>query len=188
MGRDKALVPLAGRPLIEHLLERLTGLGDETLITTNRPDDFAYLGLRMASDPVPGAGTLAGLRTALSGARGESVLVVACDVPFVQRRLLEHLIGLRGEAEVVVPRRGGEYEPLLAVYARACLPAIETALAQGEARIISFFPAVRVRAVEGDELAIYDPEGRSFFNVNTAEDLAEAERMLAADRDRAAGN
>ncbi|MEW6569361.1 MAG: molybdenum cofactor guanylyltransferase [Chloroflexota bacterium] len=184
MGRDKGLVPLAGKPLIQHLLDRVAGLGDEILVTTNRPDDYAFLGVRLASDPVPGAGALAGLHTALEAARGQTVIVLACDMPFVSRPLLEHLLKLarQGEAQVVVPRRGREYEPLHAVYARACLAAIEAAQAAGEGRMISFFSRVRVAAVEEDELVRYDPEGLSFFNVNTPEDLAQAERILAEGR------
>jgi molybdopterin-guanine dinucleotide biosynthesis protein A len=179
MRRDKALVPLGGRPMIEMLLRRVHGLAEDVLVTTNRPQDYAFLGVRLASDPVPGAGALAGLRTALAAAWGETVLVLACDLPFVARPLLEHLLARAGEADVVIPRRAGEYEPLLAVYARSVLPAVDSALASGRGRVISFFPDVRVLTIEPEEWEGFDPEGLSFFNVNTPEDLAEAERLLA---------
>ncbi len=185
MGRDKALVPLGGRPLIEHVLRQVEQLGDEVLITTNRPQDLAYLGVRLVSDEEPGAGALQGLATALAHARGERVLVVGCDMPFLQRPLLEHLIALSGPHQVVVPRRAGEYEPLLAVYARDTLPAIRRALRAGQRRVISFFPHVRVRAVMDDELAALDPTGLSFFNVNTPADLREAEAILRAGASKA---
>lgn len=179
MGRDKALVPLGGTPMIEIQLHALQGLAEDVLITTNHPADYAYLGVRLASDPVPGAGALAGLRTALAAARGESVLVLACDLPFVSRPLLEHLLARARQADVVIPRRGGEFEPLLAVYSRSVLAAVDKALAAGHARMISFFPEVRVLALEPDEWERFDPEGLSFFNVNTPEELIEAERLLA---------
>jgi len=134
MGSDKALLRLDGIPLIERLLQRVSGLGEEILITTNRPQDYQYLGLRMASDPEPGAGALHGLHTALEAARGQTVLVLACDMPFVSRPLLEHMLRLAEAADLVVPRRGGEYEPLHAVYSKGCLPALEAALQQGERR------------------------------------------------------
>jgi molybdopterin-guanine dinucleotide biosynthesis protein A len=179
MGRDKGLIPLAGKPLIEHLLARVEGLGEEILITTNRPQEYTYLGFRLASDPVPGEGALPGLRTALEAAAGDTVLVLACDMPFVSRPLLEYLLNLSPEADVVVPRRLGKYEPLHAVYRKqVCLPALETSLADREMRIISFFNAVKVLTVEQEALAGLDPQGLSFFNVNTPEDLALAERLL----------
>jgi molybdopterin-guanine dinucleotide biosynthesis protein A len=179
MGRDKALVPLAGKPLIQHVLDRVLGLGDDTLITTNRPQDYAHLGYRLVRDREPGAGALTGLYTALQAARHETVLVLACDMPFVSRTLLEHLLNRAAEADVVIPWRRGEYEPLHAVYRRACLPAIEAALASEDRRVISFFPRVLVLKVEGAELERLDPDGRSFFNVNTPQDLVEAERLIA---------
>lgn len=179
MGRDKALVPLAGRPMIAHVLARVTGLGDETLVTTNNPDALEFLELSLVTDEEPGAGALPGLLTALKAARGDTVLVVACDMPFVNRLLLEHLLELAPGADVVVPRWNDVYQTMQAVYARKkCLKAVQDALEQGEQRMISFYPQVKVRIVPPDEVAEYDPSGRSFFNVNTPEDLTEAERFL----------
>lgn len=185
MGEDKGLVPLAGRPMIEHVLTRVAGLGEETLITTNQPDDYAYLGLRMVSDPQPGAGALPGLRTALQAAHGDTVLVLACDLPFVNRLLLEHMLEQCDEADVVVPRWEGTYQTLHAVYNRKrTLRAVEQALADGERRMISFYPQLRVHTVTPEVVRQYDPHGHSFFNVNTPDELAEAERLLAELRNR----
>ena len=180
-AKDKALVPLAGRPLIEHVMQRVEGLGGELLITTNRPEAYAYLGARLVGDACPGSGPLAGLQTALRAANGETVLVVACDMPFVERGLLEYMLGLAPDADVVVPRRNGFYEPMQAVYARRCLPEIEKALSAEQRRVVSFFPAVRVLPVEGKILERLDPRGLSFFNVNMLQDLAEAETLLRPD-------
>ena len=183
MGRDKALVSLAGQPMIQHVLARLVGLGDETLVTTNNPDALECLELPLVSDEEPGAGALPGLLTALRAARGDRVLVVACDMPFVNRLLLEHLIELSANADVVVPRWNDQYQTMQSVYARKkCLKAVENALEQGERRMISFYPHVKVRIVQQQEVAEFDPSGRSFFNVNTPEDLTEAEGFLAKAR------
>jgi molybdopterin-guanine dinucleotide biosynthesis protein A len=180
MGQDKALIHLAGKPMIEHVLARVRGLGNEVLITTNRPQEYAFLGVRMASDKTQEKGSLVGLHTALAEAKGETVLVLACDMPFVNRQLLEYLLDRAPLADVVVPRSEGNYEPLHAVYNRhSCLPAVCTALAAGEKQVISFFPMVQVLDVEDAELDRLDPERLSFFNINTPEDLAEAECMLS---------
>ena len=171
-------MPLAGLPLIEHVLRRVEGLGDELLITTNRPEAYAHLDARLVSDSIPGTGPLAGLQTALRAASGEAVLVVACDMPFVERGLLEHMLDMISDADVVIPRKDGLIEPLQAVYARHCLPAVEKAIQQGEQRVVSFFPEVRVLNVEGETLERLDPQGLSFFNINTPEDLKRAEALL----------
>jgi molybdopterin-guanine dinucleotide biosynthesis protein A len=136
-------------------------------------------------DAYPGAGALGGLHTALSGARGDTVLVLACDMPFASRPLLEHLLSLAGKADVVIPRLRDEYEPMCAVYARRCLAEVAAALEAGQRRMISFFPRVRVLPVEEPDWKIFDPEASTFFNVNTPEDLAEAERRMKGRHDDA---
>jgi molybdopterin-guanine dinucleotide biosynthesis protein A len=179
MGRDKCLLPLAGRPMVEHVIDRVRGLGDEILITTNLPEEYGFTGMRLVGDTRPGTGALGALHAALSAARGETVLVLACDMPLASRPLLEHLLSRAPQADVVIPRWKGEYEPLCAVYARRCLLSVEAALESGQRRMISFFPQVRVMPVEEAEWSSYDPEGLTFFNVNTPQELAEAERRMA---------
>jgi molybdenum cofactor guanylyltransferase len=178
MGRDKALLPLGGRPLIEHVIERVEGLGDEILITTNQPDEYAFLGLRMVGDQRPGAGALDGLLTALEAAGGERVLLLACDMPFVSRSLIEQMLAIDTDAEVVIPRLGGKLQPLHAIYSKSCAGPIREALEAGEKRMISFFPRIQTWIVEQEILDQHDPEGLSFFNANTPEDLAQAEQLL----------
>jgi molybdopterin-guanine dinucleotide biosynthesis protein A len=179
MGQDKALVPLGGKPLIQHVVDRVMGLGEELFITTNRPERYTFLGLRLVEDEVPGSGALGGLHTALKAARGDRVLVLACDMPFISRRILEHILSLSNQADVVIPCHGGEYEPLHAVYARRCLSAVEAVLASGDQRIVLLFDQVEVLPVLDQALAELDPQGLSFFNVNTPQDLERAEQILA---------
>jgi molybdenum cofactor guanylyltransferase len=178
MGRDKALVPLRGKPLIEYVLEQVSGLGDEILITTNNPDDFAAFDLPTIQDRTPGAGALAGLSTALTAARGDHVLIVACDLPFLKRPLLRHLLDLAPTADVIIPEWNRSLEPLVAVYARKCLVEVNAALNRGEMRMVSFFPQLNIRKVGHSEIEELDPDGLSFFNVNTPEDLETAEKFL----------
>lgn len=178
MGRDKALVRLAGRPLIQHVLDRAASLGDEILITTNHPEVYTFLDVRLVADAIPGQGALGGLQTALAAARGETVLLLASDMPFVSPLLLRHMLALAAEADVIVPRWKGEYEPLQAVYSKACLPAVGAALEAGKRRMISFYPDVQVRVVEELEISSIDPLGLSFFNINTPEDLVRADRIV----------
>ena len=183
MGRDKALIPLGGIPLIEHVLRRAAGLAEEVLITTNRPADLAYLGVRLVLDREPGAGALPGLLTALEAAHGETVLLLACDLPFVCRSLLEHLLGRAHEAQVVVPRWNGNLEPLHAVYSRSCIGAVRQVMQTGQQRVIDLLPKVTQRVVDEAAIAQFDPDGWSFFNINTPKDLAQAEQVLAEQAD-----
>jgi len=179
MGTDKSFVQVLGRPLIEDILAQAAGLGDETLIVTNRPDDYAYLGVPLFTDVLPDKGALGGLYSALHSATRQHVLCIACDMPFVVRPLLDYLIGLRLEADAIMPRLAGEAEPFRAIYSRDCLGPIRAALDAGRMRVISFFPEVRVRYVDEVEIDRFDPGHLSFFNVNTPADLEQARRLAA---------
>jgi molybdopterin-guanine dinucleotide biosynthesis protein A len=180
MGQNKALMLFLGRPLIAYLAGRLQRLADELLVTTNQPADFAFLGLPLFADPLPGMGALGGLYTALSAAREPLVAVVACDMPFIQAGLLgaQRDLLLKENADAVIPRSPVGLEPLHAVYRReTCLSAVRTALESGERRMVSWFPAVKVRVMEPVEIAIFDPEFLSFINVNNPEEFRQAEEL-----------
>jgi molybdenum cofactor guanylyltransferase len=174
MGVDKSFVPLLGKPMIEHVLARVDGLGDELILITNKPDDYAYLQLPMFGDIYPDRGPLGGLHAALYHARRPYILVVACDMPWLKRPLLSHMIGLRQTADIIVPRWDKFPEPLHAVYSKACLTPIEDNLRAGRLKIVAFYGRLQVRYLERETIARFDPEGKSFSNVNTLEDLAAA--------------
>ncbi len=179
MGRDKSFVQVGGRAVIDRIVSQLDGYGAEMILITNKPDDYRYLGLPQFGDLLPGKGALGGLYTAVTYASQPRALVVACDMPFVNLRLLDHLVALASEFDAVVPRLDGEAEPFRAVYSRECLGAMRAALDSGKMRVISWFPDVRVRFVEAAEVEQYDPQRLTFFNVNTPEDLERAQQLAA---------
>jgi molybdenum cofactor guanylyltransferase len=171
-GHDKGLAALHGRPMVAHVLDRVAGLGSETLVVTNRPEDYNQFGQPLVRDVLPGRGVLGGLYTALHHASQPWVLCLACDMPLVNRALLEYLWTLTADADAVVPCLGGQAEPLHALWSRACLGPIREALERGDRRLISFFPAIRVRAVAEPEIDNFDPEHAGFLNANTPAELA----------------
>jgi len=173
MGEDKALKPFLGRPLIQRVIERLSPVADELIVTTNRPEDYAFLDLRLVADLKPGRGALGGLYTAIASAAHPIVAVVACDMPFASGALLEagSRLLVEEEADVVIARSDEGYEPLHAIYRRAtCLPAIEAAIDADQWKVIAWFPQVKVRVLTPDEIKRYDTLGLAFWNVNTPEE------------------
>lgn len=183
MGEDKALKTFLGRPLIQRVVERLAQIADELIVTTNHPDDYSFLGLRLIPDLKPGRGALGGLYTAIASASELYVAVVACDMPFASAPLLEAATRLMVQegADVVIAKGDEGYEPLHAVYRRAtCLPAIEAAIAADQWRVIAWFPEVKVRVLTSDEIKSYDSTGLAFWNVNTPEEFAKAEELATS--------
>jgi molybdopterin-guanine dinucleotide biosynthesis protein A len=178
LGTDKAFLRIGGRVLIEGILEKMARIGDEVIIVTNSPHRYRHLEARLVGDVYPGKGVLGGIYSGLRAARSDHSLVVACDMPFLDLRLLRYMILLSPGQDVVIPRVGGLTEPLHAIYSKRGLQPIERVLAGGGRKIISFFPEVRVRYVGEQEIKLFDPQYLSFFNVNTAADLEKA-RSLA---------
>jgi molybdopterin-guanine dinucleotide biosynthesis protein A len=180
MGEDKALKTFLGRPLIQHVIERLSAIADELIVTTNRPEDYRFLNLHLFPDLRPGRGALGGLYTAIASAKNPIVAVVACDMPFASSTLIEAASKLliKEEADVVIARSEEVYEPLHAVYRReTCLPAIEAAIDADQWKVIAWFPQVKVRVLTPDEIKRYDPSGLAFWNVNTPEEFSKAEEI-----------
>ena len=187
MGEDKALKPFLGRPLIQRVIDRLASLSDEILVTTNYPDDYAFLGLRLVPDLVAGRGALGGLYTALASAASPIVAVAACDMPFASASLLEAATRLmvQEEADVVIARTNEGYEPFHAVYRReTCVPAIQSAIDADKWKVIAWFPSVKVRALTRAEIAESDPSGLCFWNVNTPEEFTEAEKLALKSQEK----
>jgi len=182
MRSDKGLAPFLGRPLISRVVDRLVPMADELLVTTNHPENYAFLGVRLEIDLLPGRGALGGLYTALSVAQHSLVAVVACDMPFASAELLQAECDLlvEGDYEAVIPRTLQGMEPFHAVYRRqACLRHVWAALEAGRQRVDDWFPAARVGFMEADQIKRWDAAGLAFFNVNTPEDLQKAERLAS---------
>jgi len=168
MGQEKAFLEVGGQRVIERVLATVGPLSDDCFISTNSPAKYEEFGLRLVSDIYPGKAALGGIYSVIQAARYPTVLVVACDMPFLQADLLEYLMNLAPTADVVVPVvNPSQPETLHAVYAKRCLPAIESRLVANRLRIIGFFDEVSVRYVERKKIAEFDPEFHSFVNMNT---------------------
>ncbi|MDP1715486.1 MAG: molybdenum cofactor guanylyltransferase [Anaerolineales bacterium] len=199
MGEDKALKPFLGKPLIQHVIERLAPIADEMIVTTNRPAEYGFLNtstgfrhslwsqpassvhrLRLVADLKPGRGALGGLYTAIASANSPFVAVAACDMPFASKNFFESSSRLMvaEEADVIITKTDGGYEPLHALYRRqTCLPAIESAIDADQWKVIAWFPQVKVRTLSPAEVKAFDPSGLCFWNINTPEEFLQAEQM-----------
>jgi molybdopterin-guanine dinucleotide biosynthesis protein A len=184
MGQDKALLPFLGRPLIQRVMERVAPLADEILVTTNNPKAYRFLEVPLLADILPGRGALGGLYTALRAASHSQVAVIACDMPFVNPDLLQSELDLlqTSGSDLVIPQLEGGLEPFHAVYRKeSCLPEIEWALAADKWRVDSWFSRVRVYRMPEEEIRKLDPHLRSFWNINTPEELEQAIRAASSE-------
>ncbi|MCH8191964.1 MAG: molybdenum cofactor guanylyltransferase [Chloroflexi bacterium] len=184
LGRDKRLEPFAGQPLLSRVMARLAPVCDAlvAVVADETMEDGLPLpaGATLVADRYPGKGSLGGIYTGLAAASTPWAFVVACDMPFLNASLIEHMLSLRRGHDVVVPILDGRPEPTHAAYAQACLPAIKHRLERDQLKIIGFFDDVRVRYVPEDELRRFDPDLLTFFNINTQADLDRALALAKA--------
>jgi molybdopterin-guanine dinucleotide biosynthesis protein A len=184
LGEDKALVPLAGIPLMTRTVRRLHHVSKQ-IILAGRPYLTVDIGLStnvtFSADAYPAAGPLVGVYSGLLVSNAELNVVVACDMPLIRPRLLAHLLAAAAGsgAPVVVPEWSGEPQVLPSIYKRGAIDTLRRALDDGERSLHCILDRVQTLVVPEAEVREFDPEGRSFFNTNTRDDLKAAERLLS---------
>jgi len=137
---NKALLPIDNHTFLHKVVEQIESLFDEKLLITNRKDEFKdFSNFIITEDLFNNAGPLAGIYTALKKCKGSAVFILACDMPYVQRSLIEKMIGLFQEykPDVLMPLNDGKIEPLHAIYSQTTKKNIEKVLR------FSQFPAIR---------------------------------------------
>ena len=178
MGRDKGLLQFGGRPLIQAVLDAIRPLFPEIMIVCNDSALYGGWAVPVVPDRIPAKGPLGGVHGALCASRLPYIFCVACDMPFLNPDVIAHLCRLAPGYDAVVPRTDAGWEPLHAVYGRACLPQVERMLRDDRLRVDALLGTVRVRPVDAEELRALDPGLRSFVNVNTPEALEAARTLL----------
>ncbi len=177
MGRNKALVELDGKNLIEYVVEVARKAANEILLITNSPKEYAFLNLPMFPDEIKNIGPLGGIYTALKACNTSHCLVIACDLPFLSEELIRFLVENAGDTDVFALDVGRGAEVLCAVYSKACLPAIESLVARGDYKVANLLQAVKSRVIRfGPGHSLYSQH--LFYNINTPEDLSRAQKLL----------
>jgi molybdenum cofactor guanylyltransferase len=179
-GINKGLIEVGGVPVVRRVLEVLRPLSDQIILAGRSADDLAGLGAEIVPDAFQPGSALVGLYSALSAARHDAAIAVACDMPFLSTRLLAYILEQSGEADVTVPRIGPHLEALHAVYRRACLPVMRDMVESGNHKIIDFYERVKVREIDEAEMRALDPDLLSVFNINTPADAERAHALVAS--------
>lgn len=178
-GENKAFVEVAGRPLVENTVNMLKYIFSEVIIVANKVEDYEYLGLKIVKDIIPGKGPLSGIHAGLVNSSADNNFIVACDMPFLNRDLIQFMKQKVSRSDVLIPRTGEGIEPLHAFYSKRCIKPIEQRLQSNNYKIIDFFAEVETEYVEEKDILTFDPMVRSFKNLNTQLDY-EGIKILTA--------
>ena len=178
MGADKALLELAGQTLLQRALKLARAVTEDVRIVGAR-DKFGEFA-PVVEDKYPNRGPLAGIHAALTSTPSALNLILAVDLPFLEKRFLQYLVAeaCAANAVVTVPRAAGGLQPLCAVYRREFAALAEKALAAGRNKIDTLYPQTAVRIIDEDELARFAFSAAMFDNLNTQEEWERARQRL----------
>lgn len=170
MGRDKAMIEVGGRTLLDRALDMIDPHCAELLVI-GEPEKYGAVGPFVIADEWPGKGPLGGLTTAMRYASNDKLLVIACDLPGLSDRLFGLLKAQLGHStDAVVPRHEGLIEPLAAAYHRNAKPAFRRCVEMDVLKMSEALSQVRTTYVE----VIPGQDGWPadlFRNINAPSDL-----------------
>jgi molybdopterin-guanine dinucleotide biosynthesis protein A len=169
-GRDKSRLVVHGRAIIVRQIEVLRRVAASIVIIANEPERFADLGLPVQADLIPGAGAMGGIYTALEIAPADRVIVVGCDLPFLDPDVLDHLVELADGGDGAWVRSPRGVEPLIACYRRSARSVLRREIEAGRLALHELESVLRMQALEGRALEAFGPADRLTTNINSPDD------------------
>ncbi|MAZ37066.1 MAG: molybdenum cofactor guanylyltransferase [Bacteroidetes bacterium] len=169
MGTDKGLLEIAGKPMVQHLIETLQPLAANSWISTSNKM-YIQFGVSLLTDEYDSIGPLGGIHIALQRATTPFVLVVSVDAPFVSKECILKLKGSCEQDTIVISRCAGKPYPLIGCYPVTALKKLEEYIDQGNRSVFGFLESQKVKEIE-----FSDQLNDCFRNINTPQDLSEVQ-------------
>jgi len=185
LGRNKATEIIGGMTLIERVIKSLTAVTNRIILVTagDIGSISAVHSIEEINDIYAGKGPLSGIYTGLRSSHTISNIVVACDMPFLNTALLEHMVRLLPGFDAIVPRwPNGFIEPLYAAYSISCLTTMKKHLDNKQLTINGCLKEMNVSHFDKSEFSKFDPDFLSFFNINNQADIDFANKLAASQK------
>jgi molybdopterin-guanine dinucleotide biosynthesis protein A len=177
-GRNKAFIDVYGTLTIDRIYHLFTDLFDEIILVTKDPRPYLQYDMLIVTDFFDIPSSLTGIHAGLFYSSNPFAFFSACDTPFLKKELVQTILDrIKPEFEAIIPETSKGMEPLCAAYSKKSLNTIETHLAQDKLKIMRIFKKRRVKMISEKVLRQADPTLLSFFNINTPEDLIQAEHL-----------
>ena len=178
LDKNKSMLRLNGKYLIDIVISKLKCVVGDNIIIVGPPE--RYLSYKqVVPDLFSQKGPLVGIYSGLKASSSQCNLVVGCDMPFLEVKLLKYMTKNINSNDIVIPHYSDGYiEPLCAIYSKRCLEIIERNLAEHIFSVRAIFPHLKVKFIEDEEIKKYDSKFYSFFNVNFKHDFRKAEELI----------
>ncbi len=178
MGQDKRFVKVGGRSVFDRTLALLMATFAENIVVLAEPvDSLDVRGCRVVYDVISNAGSLGGLYTGLLAATQPRVFAVACDMPFVNVKVIRLMLSRNDTADVVAAHLSGRFQPMHAVYSKRCVPFLKAMAERRDLKLQKLLQRdeLQIAVLSEDDFLPLQSGLRSFHNINTPDDLALAE-------------
>jgi molybdopterin-guanine dinucleotide biosynthesis protein A len=184
-GRNKAFLRLGGLYFLDWIINTLSNACCELLLATREPALYSEWELKIVEDILQVRSPLTGLHAGLANIQADYAFCTSCDTPLLKSEIVQLLIdSIEPGYDVIVPASGTYYQPTCAVYSRRCIPFIEKQLNLGDLKTDHLYAKIKLKEIPYERFEAIDPNLKSFFNVNTPEDIRSAARLLRHKKQR----
>lgn len=169
--KNKAFLEYENNYFIQRIIDALSDY-EEIIIISNNPDDYKGLGLKVIKDIYPSQGPLSGIHSALNYIKTDYCLVVACDMPFINKNVVNYLGSINDDYEVLIPKVEGKLQPLCAIYKKSCKELMERELLRNNNKLIKTCLNFNTKIIDdfSSLREINDKKEKNFYNINTVEE------------------
>lgn len=178
LGEDKVNSMIGNESLLELMIHKVSEIFKNVVIISRRDSKLPDTGNKVLYDLIPDCSSLGGIYTGLVKSPTYYNFFLSCDMPFIEKPFIEKMISEKRDYDILLPREGGNYQPLHAIYSKKCIPLTRNLLASGNLKIIDLFSKLNVRYIEKSSWVSYDKGKRMFLNINTSEDLEFARESI----------
>ena len=179
-GRNKALLELGGRCILDRILDAVTACCSRCMIVTREPALYLEWEVEIMRDMFDVRSALTGIHAGLTMMTTDFAFVTSCDTPLLKKEVIQMLMEeMKPNVDVIVPRQETFYQPMCAIYSARCAPVIEQMLQRQQLKVDRLYDRVKTKAIPYERFKSADPNLNSFFNVNTPEELETARRLIA---------
>jgi molybdopterin-guanine dinucleotide biosynthesis protein A len=184
MGKEKALLPIGNKSIIQVLVEKLKELFPKVILSTNSPEHFVFLKIPMVEDFYKNMGPLSGIHAGLIETETEKNFIISCDLPLMNKEMIEYICNYKSDKKIVVCKVGDYIEPTFGIYSKSIVDDIEVILnlnlQQGlspkDISIQNVIQKLDAEIVDPSSLPFYNED--LFYNMNSFEDYIYVTKKL----------
>lgn len=184
MGKEKALLHIGDRTIIDVLVEKLKSRFPKIILSTNSPGSFAFLKIPMVEDFYKNVGPIGGIHAGLTESDTEKNFIISCDLPLMSEEMIDYICNYKSSSKIIVCKTGDYIEPAFGIYSKDIVEDIEVTLnlnlqyglSPRDVSIQNIIEKIGAEIIDAAKLPFYNED--LFYNMNTFEDYIYVTKKL----------